>query len=197
MIASVMQPNALTYELKADVFLDQVLHHEGGYTDNEDDHGNWTGGQKGKGTLKGTNFGISAKSYPHLDIINLTQVEAKEIYRRDFLANAEHNYGKNIVAFKMADVQINTGKSTLIMQRALNNIFTKAPIMQRPLVEDGGMGNKTRVAVKSAINIVGEDAIIDEVIKVQKQYYQNIVNIDTTQNQFLEGWFNRADYRPK
>ena len=196
-MSAVMQGNALTHELKADVFLDQVLHHEGGYTKNDNDHGNWTGGQKGKGTLKGTNFGISAKSYPHLDIINLTEEQAKQIYRVDFLANAEYNYGKNNLAFKMTDVQINTGKSTLIIQRALNNIFTKAPIMQKPLVEDGAMGSGTRSAVQGAINMVGEDAIIDEVIKVQKEYYQSIVNDDPTQNEFLEGWFNRADYKPQ
>jgi hypothetical protein len=57
---------------------------EGGFSDNPEDHGNWTGGRKGVGELKGTNFGISAASYPQLDIRNLTQEEADAIYRRDY-----------------------------------------------------------------------------------------------------------------
>jgi lysozyme family protein len=36
------------------------------------------------GELKGTNFGISAASYPDLDIRNLTQQDADAIYRRDY-----------------------------------------------------------------------------------------------------------------
>lgn len=57
---------------------------EGGYTANPEDHGNWTGGKKGQGELKGTNFGISAASYPHLDIANLTMEQADAIYFRDY-----------------------------------------------------------------------------------------------------------------
>lgn len=57
---------------------------EGGYQNNPEDHGNWTGGRKGHGELKGTNFGISAASYPDLDIVNLTQEQADAIYRRDY-----------------------------------------------------------------------------------------------------------------
>lgn len=57
---------------------------EGGYSDNPEDHGNWTGGRKGQGELKGTKFGISAASYPHLDIRNLTIEQADEIYKRDY-----------------------------------------------------------------------------------------------------------------
>lgn len=57
---------------------------EGGYSDNPEDHGNWTGGQKGVGELKGTKYGISAASYPQLDIRNLTMAEADAIYFRDY-----------------------------------------------------------------------------------------------------------------
>ncbi len=57
---------------------------EGGYQNNPDDVGNWTGGRKGQGIQKGTNFGISAASYPDLDIINLTQSQADAIYFKDY-----------------------------------------------------------------------------------------------------------------
>jgi hypothetical protein len=57
---------------------------EGGFSLDPEDHGNWTGGRKGVGELRGTNFGISAASYPDLDIRNLTQEQADAIYRRDY-----------------------------------------------------------------------------------------------------------------
>lgn len=57
---------------------------EGEYQNIPNDAGNWTGGEVGKGELKGTKYGISAASYPHLDIVNLTREQAHEIYRRDY-----------------------------------------------------------------------------------------------------------------
>lgn len=57
---------------------------EGAFQANPEDHGNWTGGRKGVGELRGTKYGISAASYPHLDIVNLTRAEANAIYRRDY-----------------------------------------------------------------------------------------------------------------
>lgn len=57
---------------------------EGGYQNDPNDIGNWTGCKRGVGELKGTNWGISACSYPKLDIINLTLAEADAIYFRDY-----------------------------------------------------------------------------------------------------------------
>lgn len=57
---------------------------EGDYTNDPRDHGNWTGGRQGVGELKGTKYGISAASYPNLDIVRLTLGDADEIYYRDY-----------------------------------------------------------------------------------------------------------------
>ncbi len=59
---------------------------EGGYSDNASDPGNWTGGAVGRGELKGTKFGVSARAYPKLDIRNLTEPQAEDIYRLDYWA---------------------------------------------------------------------------------------------------------------
>ena len=60
---------------------------EGGLTLHPTDPGNWTGGEQGKGELKGTNWGISAASYPHVDIVNLSQAAAADIAKRDYWRN--------------------------------------------------------------------------------------------------------------
>lgn len=84
---------------------------EGGYSKDPDDWGNWTGGRPGSGELKGTNHGISAKSYPHLDIVNLTKADAAAIYKRDYwdAINGDNiPYPLNKVAF---DHAVNAGVS--------------------------------------------------------------------------------------
>lgn len=55
-----------------DKAIDFVLRWEGGLADHEADPGGLT------------NFGISQRSYPDLDIRNLTREQAIEIYRRDY-----------------------------------------------------------------------------------------------------------------
>lgn len=60
----------------------------GGWTINPNDPGNWTGGRKGVGELKGTKYGIAANTYPNLDIKNLTLAEADAIYIRDYWPKA-------------------------------------------------------------------------------------------------------------
>ena len=61
--------------------------HEGAaYDRTYGDPGNWTGGLVGNGTLLGSKYGISANTYPNLDIANLTQADAEAIYERDYWA---------------------------------------------------------------------------------------------------------------
>lgn len=57
---------------------------EGGFQKFENDAGNWTGCAVGVGKLVGTKFGISACSYPNLDIPNITMSVADEIYFNDY-----------------------------------------------------------------------------------------------------------------
>jgi Glycosyl hydrolase 108 len=66
------------------VFINTILPHEGGYTNDRNDPGNWTGGKVGKGKLLGTKCGIAANSFPNIDIKNLTIADAERIYRRDY-----------------------------------------------------------------------------------------------------------------
>src|SRR3990167_2821806 len=79
---------------------DRLLGHEGGYTNDPND----PGGE--------TNWGISKRSYPDLDIKALTRDEAKVIYKRDFWDKLPTF--SPAVKFQVFDFGINSGFSTAI-----------------------------------------------------------------------------------
>lgn len=93
-----------------DTFFDRLIGHEGGYVNDPND----PGGE--------TNWGISKRSYPNLDIRNLTREQAKEIYRTDFWNRVNADTLPDGVAFQLFDFAINSGIETSIryFQRALN-----------------------------------------------------------------------------
>lgn len=86
-----------------------VIGAEGGYTDNPNDPGNWTGGAPNQGQLKGTKFGISAKAYPNLDIPNISLSDAEAIYRRDYWNRLQGDSLPPPVALVAFDSAVNAG----------------------------------------------------------------------------------------
>lgn len=83
-----------------DTAFTRLLGHEGGYVNHPAD----PGGE--------TNWGISKRSYPAVDIKNLTRDQAKAIYRRDFwdpLGDAPA-----AVKFQAFDFAVNSGINTAI-----------------------------------------------------------------------------------
>ena len=97
-----------------------TLSQEGGFTNNAADPGNWTGGLVGSGVLRGTNFGISAAAYPSLNIADLTQAEAEEIYRRDYWSPMNADALAFPLALVAFDAAVNAGvrRSIIWLQQA-------------------------------------------------------------------------------
>lgn len=102
-----------------------LIGHEGKYTDDRRDPGNWTGGKVNQGVLKGTKYGIAANTYGDLDIINLTLDDAKFIYKRDFWDKMRLNElaacGYDDLAFNLFDAAVNSGvsRSVKFVQKAV------------------------------------------------------------------------------
>jgi lysozyme family protein len=88
---------------------DRLIGHEGGYVNDPND----PGGE--------TNWGISKRAYPHVDIKNLTRNGAKEIYRVDFWKRIKADRLYDGVAFQLFDFAVNSGIETSIrhFQRAI------------------------------------------------------------------------------
>ena len=145
---------------------------EGGFTANPDDRGNWTGGRIGGGILKGTKFGISAMSYPDLDIRNLTWQQAKNIYKTDFWDKYDVESLPESIRLFFFDSTINhgIGGAVKILQDAAG------------VTIDGDMGPKTKSAALKVTPWEFARARSDYFIDASKK------GNNTT---FLKGWLRR------
>lgn len=91
-----------------DEAIERVLSSEGGYVNDPND----PGGE--------TQWGISKRSYPDVDIKALTREGAKQIYKRDFWDKVKAAELHDDIAFQVLDFAVNSGGSVAIqyLQRA-------------------------------------------------------------------------------
>jgi lysozyme family protein len=149
-----------------------LLPHEGGYSFDPSDAG-------GK-----TKFGISARSYPNINIEELTIAEAEAIYRRDFWEpNRYGAFDSQEIASKAFDLAVNMGAGTA------NRLLQGACILcGAHLSADGKVGPETIQAVNSA----PPDKLLRNLIALAVGRYKQIA-IDHPQDaKFLGGWIKRA-----
>ena len=106
---------------------------EGEFQKALNDRGNWTSGIVGVGELKGTKYGICAMSYPDVDIYNLTEEQAIEIYRRDYWCATKCDSLPDALSVAVFDYAIHSSPKTAIkdLQKALG------------VTVDGIIGNQT------------------------------------------------------
>ena len=118
----------------------------------------------------------------HQDICQLTQAEAKEIYR----VNYWERYGWGELDWPVClcclDCCINHGKFATILQRAVTSCG-------HPTIVDGKFGPKTFAALKAC----KPKALAKAIYTQRKLYYENIVRRKPGQKVFLKGWMRRAD----
>lgn len=150
-----------------DMAIGKVLEHEGGYVNDPAD----PGGE--------TNFGISKRNFPNLDIKNLTVDQAKEIYRTNYWNKV---WGDQInddeLALNVFDFAVNagTGTSARIIQEVVG-----AGV-------DGVIGNMT----VAAINQTDPRIAVKEFQKRRVLHYVELVKKNNTLLRFLTGWINRS-----
>lgn len=153
---------------------ERLIGHEGNYTDNPKDPGNWTSGKAGVGKLSGTKYGISASAYPLMDIKSISLDQAKAIYRKDYWDRIQADYLPPALAFQVFDAAVNHGptRAAKLLQRAAK------------VDEDGIIGPKTLGAVgklSQAIMLLRFNA-------ARAKFY---TSLDTFKD-FGRGWTNRV-----
>lgn len=150
-----------------------VLKNEGGYVNDPKD----PGGE--------TNFGITKRTYPTVDIKNLTKEKAAAIYKRDFWD--PYPYDDLVfadLAIKVFDTSVNVGQ-----KRAFRFLQQAANTLGATLVVDGVWGPKTTAAV----NRLNQGTLLSVYREVQANYYKGLVVANPTLSKFLRGWLRRAE----
>lgn len=157
-----------------DLCFDRLIGHEGKFTDYRNDRGNWTSGRVGVGELKGTKFGISAMTYPHLDIKGLTVEDARVIYERDFWLRAGADQYDGAIGYQVFDAAVNhgIGNAIRILQRAVK------------VADDGDVGPITLKAVQS---MTATDVLM-RFNAARIRFYTKL----STWADFGKGWMNRV-----
>ena len=152
-----------------DDIIEVVLEHEGGYVHDPKD----LGGE--------TNFGITKRFYPDVDIKNLTKEGAKEIYKKDYWDKNKVDDLPDDLKYIFFDCCVNQGRGTAvkILQRAINGKGGKLKV-------DGGFGPGTKAALAKY------KPSLDRVRCYRLKHYYDLVNRKPEQERFLFGWFRRG-----
>lgn len=157
-----------------DQAFDRLIKHEGEFTDDPKDPGNWTGGRVNIGQLKGTKYGIAANTYGDLDIVNLTLEQAKAIYHRDWWLKAGADQLDAAIVFQLWDFAINAGMGTAVraLQRAVR------------VADDGSIGPLTIRAVRAM-------STTDVLMRLTAQRLRFYTSLSTWLT-YGKGWTNRV-----
>jgi lysozyme family protein len=137
-----------------------ILEHEGGYVWDDND----AGGE--------TNYGISKRSYPDLDIKNLTKEKATAIYQFDYWSDHFDNILSDRVALMLFDFGVNAGPTRAA--RLIQHIVGT--------VADGMVGPMT---IK-AINDYHQVRLVRDYGVRLALYYTSL-----GQESFVAGWLKR------
>lgn len=145
-----------------DQAFERTVGHEGGYINDPAD----PGGE--------TKFGISKRSYPHLNIAELTREQAREIYRRDFWERGRFSEFPPIVGYQAFDIAVNSGIETAIrmLQRAAG------------VADDGYIGPVTVAAVRAV-------PVCDLVMRLTAERLEFWAKLKRW-DRFGRGWARRA-----
>lgn len=145
-----------------------VLQHEGGLVNDPADPGGLT------------NRGITQRDYPHIDIRALTEAETIAIYRKDYWRPVYDEMTDADAACKIFDMAVNMGhrQAHKLLQRGVG------------VDDDGVFGPVTLAAANGCHNLT------DRLCKQQAEFYQVLVMKRPALHKFLNGWLNRARWRP-
>ncbi len=127
-----------------------------------------------------TKYGISQAAYPNVDIRNLTEQQARDIYKRDYWDRVRGDDLKSqMIAENLFDTAVNMGVRTA--SRLTQTMLEITPA--DGIIGSGSLG---------IINQQNEKEFLVHFTLAKIAYYASLCNKDRTQSKFLLGWVNRA-----
>lgn len=148
----------------------KTLAHEGGakFTEDPTDRGG------------ATKYGISQRAYPNVDIRNLTEHQAREIYKRDYWDRVRADeISSQLVAESIFDTCVNMGVRT-------GSRLAQIALGIEPA--DGIIGSQSL----EKINATDEQPFLSAYTIAKVARYAHICNRDRSQTRYLLGWINRT-----
>ena len=149
-------------------YFEELIGHEGGYVNDPDDRGGET------------KYGISAKSYPDVDIKNLTLEQAREIYYNDFYLRYKIERLPEQIRKITFDMCVNFGArgAVKVLQQACNYKGVNQ------LKVDGMIGPNTINACKN---------VTTELVRAYRMLrFATIVQQRPQNEKFWFGWYRRC-----
>jgi len=149
-----------------DISFKKTMNFEGGYVNDPDDRGGET------------KYGISKKSFPNLNIRELTLNEAKDLYRNNYWDKIEGNFIHNQeLADLLFDTAVNIGLtgSVKMLQRILG------------INDDGIVGS---ITLKHINQYKESECLADRYRLARIKYYYDITN--KKNKKFFYGWIRRT-----
>jgi lysozyme family protein len=158
---------------------DQLMEHEGGFTDDPRDPGN----HLPDGRPGCTNLGITQKAWEayvghkvtHEDMKALTREIVEPFYKKEYWTSTKGDdlpYGIDYMVFDMG-VNSGPGRAAMTLQKAVGT------------TPDGAIGPKTLAAVRAA----DQDDLIKTFSKERLEYMESLKNWETYKN----GWTRRVN----
>lgn len=147
-----------------------TLAREGGskFTDDPNDRGG------------ATKYGISQRSYPNIDIRNLSEQDARTIYKRDYWDRLRGDeITSQVIAEQLFDTCVNMGVKT--GSRLAQSVLGIQPA-------DGVIGS----ASLASINKADPTMFVASFTLAKIARYAYICNRDKSQSKYLLGWINRT-----
>ena len=176
---------------------------EGGYTDDRDDSGNWTGGEVGRGMLLGTKYGIAAPTLvdyynksglgtpSQQDMMDLTYDTALEIYKKDYWDAQElSNFKSQSLANVLYDGCVNQGPgATLtILKKSLDEInIDSTNVNSWNELHDELIDDVNGLPVKKT------EKLFHTIKKKRWEKYINIIQKNPRKKKYHDGWKNRLE----
>jgi lysozyme family protein len=173
-----------------------LIGHEGGYSDEAQDPGNWTGNAVGVGLLRGTKYGIASGSYSTelealpqdarasmpASVADLTLDQAQAIYRVGYWDRVCCDALPPPLALLVFDAAVNNGvgRAALWLQEAAG------------AAADGDIGPQTLAAVTSAAAREGGAALCAEFMARRLMFMASL----PTWPVFGLGWARRLSLLP-